>query len=61
MLEDIDKEPIELVFIRAPYITTVGSNVTILKKGKKKYSCGKREKCFSNIFSSRTYRGYKIS
>ncbi|EHN14322.1 pyridoxal 5'-phosphate synthase glutaminase subunit PdxT [Clostridium sporogenes] len=32
MLEDIDREPIELVFIRAPYITTVGSNVTILKK-----------------------------
>ncbi len=31
-LEDIDKEPIELVFIRAPYITTVGSNVVILKK-----------------------------
>ncbi|EPY2292666.1 pyridoxal 5'-phosphate synthase glutaminase subunit PdxT [Clostridium sporogenes] len=31
-LEDIDKERIELVFIRAPYITTVGSNVVILKK-----------------------------
>ncbi|WP_199851261.1 pyridoxal 5'-phosphate synthase glutaminase subunit PdxT [Clostridium botulinum] len=35
MLEDIDKEPIELVFIRAPYITTVGSNVTILKRVRK--------------------------
>ncbi|MDU5013475.1 MAG: pyridoxal 5'-phosphate synthase glutaminase subunit PdxT, partial [Clostridium botulinum] len=35
MLEDIDKEPVELVFIRAPYITTVGSNVTILKRVRK--------------------------
>lgn len=34
VIEEVDKEPIELVFIRAPYITTVGSNVAILKKVK---------------------------
>ena len=43
MLEDIDKEPVELVFIRAPYITTVGSNVTILKRVRKNIVAAKEK------------------
>lgn len=30
IIEEINKSPIELVFIRAPYVTHVGPNVTIL-------------------------------
>ncbi|WP_251862548.1 pyridoxal 5'-phosphate synthase glutaminase subunit PdxT [Clostridium sp. Marseille-Q2269] len=32
IINEVDKKPIELVFIRAPYITKIGPNVTILKK-----------------------------
>lgn len=50
MLEDIDKEPIELVFIRAPYITTVGSNVTILKKVRKNIVAAKEKNVLVTSF-----------
>ncbi len=50
MLEDIDKEPIELVFIRAPYITTVGSNVSILKKVRKNIVAAKEKNVLVTSF-----------
>ncbi|MCW6077303.1 MULTISPECIES: pyridoxal 5'-phosphate synthase glutaminase subunit PdxT [Clostridium] len=50
MLEDIDKEPIELVFIRAPYITTVGSNVTILKRVRKNIVAAKEKNVLVTSF-----------
>ncbi|ENK0555986.1 pyridoxal 5'-phosphate synthase glutaminase subunit PdxT [Clostridium sporogenes] len=50
MLEEIDKEPIELVFIRAPYITTVGSNVTILKKVRKNIVAAKEKNVLVTSF-----------
>ncbi|ENK0837545.1 TPA: pyridoxal 5'-phosphate synthase glutaminase subunit PdxT [Clostridium botulinum] len=50
ILEDIDKEPIELVFIRAPYITTVGSNVTILKKVRKNIVAAKEKNVLVTSF-----------
>ncbi|MBD5638826.1 pyridoxal 5'-phosphate synthase glutaminase subunit PdxT [Clostridium botulinum] len=50
MLEDIDKEPIEFVFIRAPYITTVGSNVTILKKVRKNIVAAKEKNVLVTSF-----------
>lgn len=50
MLEDVDKEPIELVFIRAPYITTVGSNVTILKKVRKNIVAAKEKNVLVTSF-----------
>ncbi|NFF63558.1 pyridoxal 5'-phosphate synthase glutaminase subunit PdxT [Clostridium sporogenes] len=50
MLEDIDKEPIELVFIRSPYITTVGSNVTILKKVRKNIVAAKEKNVLVTSF-----------
>ena len=50
MLEDIDKEPVELVFIRAPYITTVGSNVTILKRVRKNIVAAKEKNVLVTSF-----------
>ncbi|WP_195745661.1 pyridoxal 5'-phosphate synthase glutaminase subunit PdxT [Clostridium botulinum] len=50
MLEYIDKEPIELVFIRAPYITTVGSNVTILKRVRKNIVAAKEKNVLVTSF-----------
>ncbi|EJE7233368.1 pyridoxal 5'-phosphate synthase glutaminase subunit PdxT [Clostridium sporogenes] len=50
ILEDIDKEPIELVFIRAPYITTVGSNVTILKRVRKNIVAAKEKNVLVTSF-----------
>lgn len=50
MLEDIDKEPVELVFIRAPYITTVGSNVTILKRVRKNIVVAKEKNVLVTSF-----------
>ncbi|WP_193333258.1 pyridoxal 5'-phosphate synthase glutaminase subunit PdxT [Clostridium botulinum] len=50
MLEDIDKEPIELVFIRAPYITTVGPNVTILKRVRKNIVAAKEKNVLVTSF-----------
>lgn len=50
ILEDIDKEPIELVFIRAPYITNVGSNVTILKRVRKNIVAAKEKNVLVTSF-----------
>lgn len=50
ILEDIDKEPIELVFIRAPYITTVGSNVVILKRVRKNIVAAKEKNVLVTSF-----------
>lgn len=50
ILEDIDKEPIELVFIRAPYITTAGSNVTILKRVRKNIVAAKEKNVLVTSF-----------
>lgn len=50
MLEDIDKEPVELVFIRAPYITNVGSNVTILKRVRKNIVAAKEKNVLVTSF-----------
>lgn len=50
ILEDIDKKPIELVFIRAPYITTVGSNVTILKRVRKNIVAAKEKNVLVTSF-----------